>query len=41
MRTHKDISEINLAKDYTEHLWDIGETFLQSFKKRGFILRLC
>ena len=40
MRTHKDISEINLAKDYTEHLWDIGETFLQSFKKRSQTLPL-
>ena len=35
MLTDKDVSEINLAKDYTKHLWDIGKTFLQSFKKRS------
>lgn len=40
MRTDKDISEITLAKDYTEHLWDIGNPFLQSFKKRSQTLPL-
>jgi hypothetical protein len=40
MQTDKDISEINLAKDYTEHLWDIGKTFLQSFRKRSQTLPL-
>lgn len=40
MQTDKDVSEINLAKDYTEHLWDIGKPFLQSFKKRTQTLPL-
>ena len=40
MQTDKDVSEINLAKDYTKHLWDIGKTFLQSFKKRSQTLPL-
>ena len=40
MQTDKDVSEINLAKDYTKLLWDIGETFLQSFKKRSQTLPL-
>lgn len=40
MRTDKELSEINLAKDYTEHLWDIGKPFLQTFSKRSQTLPL-
>ena len=35
MHCNKDVSEINLAEDYTQHLLDIGEPFLQSFGKRS------
>lgn len=35
MHCNKDVSKINLAEDYTEHLWDIGEPFLHSFSKRN------
>ena len=35
MHCNKEVSEINLAEDYTNHLWDIGKPFLQSFGKRS------
>jgi len=40
MPCNKNVSEINLAKDYTKHLWDIGEPFLQTFNKRSQTLPL-
>lgn len=40
METNKDISEINLAKDYTKYLREIGETYLRFFRKRGQTLPL-
>lgn len=40
MHCNKDVSKINLAEDYTNHLWDIGKPFLQTFSKRSQTLPL-
>ena len=40
MRKDADVSDIDLAEDYTAHLRQIGEEFLRFFRKRGQTLPL-